>query len=105
MHHFLNHWSGGDGGFIYDVGSGPIATVLGLGFLSLMGWLAHKINQHTQCHDDSCHKPGIYHIAGGEHRVCRDHYLEVMGHQPGHKIDVAHLRRKHEDHVARTTTV
>lgn len=97
MHHIIDHWSGGDGGFVYCLYSGLLALI-GLGVVSTV---LRIISKHTQCHDDSCHKPGVFKIAGGEHRVCRAHYLAVSGHPPDHTIDVAHLRAKHERHLAR----
>lgn len=92
MHHILNHWSGGDGKFIYDIYSGIGPFILSLGFLSglYMFWKKHS------CHDSRCFRLARHPVAEGEHLVCGRHYKVILGLPRKHRITVHSIKRKHE---------
>lgn len=73
MHHILDHWSGGDGQFLYDLYSGLFPFLLSLGLLTLGGAALRRIN----CAEPGCPRIGRHHMVddnGHEHHVCRHHH-------------------------------
>lgn len=95
MQHFFNHWSGGDGKFIYDIYSGLIAAILGVAALGGLG----IIYKRFLCHDSSCHKLAMHHVAGGQHSICGKHYREMLGLPKDHNFTIHHIRQAHQDHL------
>lgn len=70
------YWSGADGGVIYNLYSGLLALIVGVG---LLGGVAGAWHKH------SCHQPGCWRISrhiivdadGTTHGACRKHRTHV----------------------------
>lgn len=93
MHHIVNHWSGGDGQFIYDIYSGVAALLVGIG---LNGLLFHGLRSR-KCHTAWCPFPGRhdYEMDGATYRLCARHHpaarkirrCHILAHHAAKKLD------------------
>lgn len=54
--------------------------------------LAH---QHFECHDETCKRIGLHHVAGTPHRTCWEHH-PILSQHPRHGVplDIIHERHR-----------
>lgn len=85
-----NSWSG----IFSDIGE--ITLLAGLVTVPLA--VLRFLHAHFECHEETCHRLGVHHVAGTPYRTCWPHHPVLSEHEK-HGVPLRVIHDRHQPHT------